>query len=136
MNTQGSPATEQVKVWLGEPHEAYVMVPKHIGRVIEAACAPYGSSAHIAGPDTYPLIFDHKSRHFVHSKFSFIVILEPILSSTPVAMPFPRLTIPQDLPHQSNAPTSPATLFVCGPTDIITLNGTSDCTLGTDDTII
>lgn len=74
VNAQGSPATEQVEVWLGEPHEAYVMVPKHVGRAIEAACAPYGNSAHIAGPDTYPLIFDHKSRHFVHSKFSFIVI--------------------------------------------------------------
>lgn len=77
INAQGSPTTEQVDVWLGDPHEAYAIVPKHVGDALKAACA-HGNPSITTNPDTYPLIFDHRTRHFAHSK-SFDTILKPLL---------------------------------------------------------
>lgn len=42
------------------------------------------------------------------------------------SVPYPRLVIEQELPRQNTSDMSPATLWLCGVTNYITLDGTPD----------
>lgn len=42
------------------------------------------------------------------------------------SVPYPRLAIEQQLPRQDIGDSSPATLWLCGATNCITLDGTTD----------
>lgn len=126
LNASGIPTTEKVDVWLGDSHEAYVIVPPHVSKAIKAAS---GKLTLANGLDKYPLIFDHNKRQFSCSRSStsssadlaYFIILE--------SEPFPQLVIPQDLLSSAGKKISPATLFYfeSTPTHNIALDGTPDC---------
>ncbi|MCJ1345139.1 hypothetical protein MMC31_003344 [Peltigera leucophlebia] len=99
LDAQGLRVTRKTNVWMGDPHEAFVLVPKEIGDAMK------GSSQ----DEICSLIFHHDSKHFSSKSASY-----------------PRLEIPHDLPRQSNANTSPATLYLFGVNHTVALDGTPD----------
>ncbi|KAL2367678.1 hypothetical protein BDBG_07062 [Blastomyces gilchristii SLH14081] len=104
LDYKGSLVTQNVNVDLGHAHEAFTMLPKETGYAFRA-----GIHSLARDSDQCPLTFYHDSRYFAHE-----------------SLPYPRLVIPQDLPRQSDANTSPATLHTFGATHTITLDGTFD----------
>lgn len=109
ISPQGTPVTREIEVWLGDPGNAYVMFDPEISRAFQTGTILQGGSSLAQDQDLYPLNFHHDTRHFSHK-----------------SSPYPRLEIPQDLPQQSNAHSSPATLHAYGVTHAITLDGTPD----------
>ncbi|KAI1119887.1 hypothetical protein F5Y10DRAFT_147323 [Nemania abortiva] len=101
---------EVIPMIVGEPEEAYVMVPTAIGQAMQAACGDDKLTRKYPTMDRIPLIFHHKTSHFA---------LPNLL--------YPRLIVPQDLrgPEDGNA-TSPATLWLFGTTHSIALDETAD----------
>ncbi|OJD14562.1 hypothetical protein AJ78_05112 [Emergomyces pasteurianus Ep9510] len=113
LDYKGSLVTQNVNVDLGHAHEAFTMLPKEIGYAFRAGIHSNSRSLSVDSlmrdSDQCPLTFYHDSRYFAHE-----------------SLPYPRLVIPQDLPRQSDANTSPATLHTFGATHAITLDGTFD----------
>ncbi|OAX82949.1 hypothetical protein ACJ72_02700 [Emergomyces africanus] len=113
LDYKGSLVTQNVNVDLGHAHEAFTMLPKEIGYAFRAGIHSNSRSLSVDSlardSDQCPLTFYHDSRYFAHE-----------------SLPYPRLVIPQDLPRQSDANTSPATLHTFGATHTITLDGTFD----------
>ncbi|CZT09791.1 uncharacterized protein RAG0_14431 [Rhynchosporium agropyri] len=108
ISPHGTPVTRDIEVWLGEPAEAYVMFDPEISKAFQTSAIAQGGCSLTQDPELCPLNFHHDTRHFSHESSSY-----------------PRLEIPQDLPRQSQANTSLATLHGYGVTHAITLDGTS-----------
>ncbi|KAK2814066.1 hypothetical protein FQN50_000470 [Emmonsiellopsis sp. PD_5] len=113
LDHRGSPVTQEVAVDLGDPNEAFSLLPKEIGFAFRAGILSNNRSISDSllaeASDQCPLTFYHDSQYFAHE-----------------SSPYPRLVIPQALPRQSDADTSPATLHTFGATHSITLDGTFD----------
>ncbi|KAF1358855.1 hypothetical protein EJ07DRAFT_121853 [Lizonia empirigonia] len=99
-----------VPIQHGDLHEAYVLIPPHVGNAFSAACAHQKLSHSRA--DTLPLTFDHTTKSF-----------------TCTSTLLPRLAIAHELPSKSDTLSSPATLYLFGATHTIALDGTSDGTV-------
>jgi len=93
--------SKKINAWLGDPGQAYVMISRETSRTLT------GPRSLSEDPTEYPLVFHHDTRHFDRERSSY-----------------PRIVIPQDLPRQSTANRSKATLYDCGGTHIIVLDGT------------
>lgn len=122
INSRGRPNECDVAVYLGDPHEAYVLIPPEIGHAFAAA------ARHERIPTLEPiqsLTYNHGSRSFTCSRSSqrlmSLLLTERIASTL-----LPKLTIPCGLPSQSTSPISPATLYLFGPNYTIALDGTPD----------
>ncbi|KAH8589654.1 hypothetical protein B0O99DRAFT_692221 [Bisporella sp. PMI_857] len=109
LSPQGTPVTREIEVWLGDPGNAYVMFDPEVSRALQTGTILQGSCSLAQDPELYPQKFYHDTRHFSHESSLY-----------------PRLEIPQRLPQQSNANSSPATLHTYGVTHTITLDGTPD----------
>lgn len=117
LDAQGLRVTQKTNVWMGDPHEAFVLVPKEISDGMK------GSSQ----DEICPLIFHHDSKHFSSSGLSYLVTRSVNRASSYLeSASYPRLEIPQNLPRQSNANTSPATLYLFGVNHTVALDGTPD----------
>ena len=68
LSAQGSLASRNVDVWLGEPHEAYVLLPTDIGNAMRAGCAWQDGLCLVADPQTCALTFYHDTQHFAHGE--------------------------------------------------------------------
>ncbi|KAI1114865.1 hypothetical protein F5Y14DRAFT_156868 [Nemania sp. NC0429] len=102
--------TQVVPIVLGEPDEAYVMVPPATGQAMQAVYINEKPRGHNLTMDRIPLVFHHKTRHF----------------ALPDSL-YPRLVVPQDLRGLSDGPdTSTATLWLFGATHSIALDETVD----------
>ncbi|RCI07691.1 hypothetical protein L249_5671 [Ophiocordyceps polyrhachis-furcata BCC 54312] len=109
LGAAGSLTTHKIDVFMGEPHETYVIFSKDIGFAIRSAIARQTGVCLSLDPEKVPLRFFHTSRHFAHA-----------------AIPYPRIIIERDLPRQNAGDTSPATLWLWGASHSLTLDGTPD----------
>ncbi|KAF2864669.1 hypothetical protein BDV95DRAFT_508914 [Massariosphaeria phaeospora] len=111
LGPEGTFVTKEVSIRVGDPGEAYVVIPTEVGYALQAgSCLTTRSSALPNRPDRFPLSYFHDTQHFALDTSSSC----------------PRLVVPQPLPRQSAANTSPATLYLYGVMHTIALNGTPD----------
>ncbi|KAF2444495.1 hypothetical protein P171DRAFT_432517 [Karstenula rhodostoma CBS 690.94] len=111
LGPEGTLVTNKVSIRVGDPGEAYVCIPTEVGYALQAGgCLAHNSSALPKRPDRLTLSYFHDTQHFA-------------LDSSPGC---PRLVVPQQLPRQSAANTSPATLYLYGVMHTIALDGTPD----------
>ncbi|OCL08852.1 hypothetical protein AOQ84DRAFT_388553 [Glonium stellatum] len=111
LEPDGTLVTKEVSIRVGNPGEAYVLIPTEVGYALQAGSYLTNSlSALPKRPDRFALSYFHDTQHFA-------------LDSSPSC---PRLVIPQQLPHQSAANTSRATLYLYGVMHTIALDGTAD----------
>ncbi|KAF2702873.1 hypothetical protein K504DRAFT_444680 [Pleomassaria siparia CBS 279.74] len=111
LGPDGIIVTKEVPIQVGNPGEAYVCIPTEVGYALQASsCLPNSSSPLPKRLDKLALSYFHDTQHFA-------------LDSSPGC---PRLVIPQQLPRQSVANTSPATLYLYGLIHTIALDGTPD----------
>jgi hypothetical protein len=68
IGAQGSLVTREVNVWLGEPHQAFVLLPTDIGNAIKAGCAWQDGLSLEADPQICTLTFSHDTQHFAHGE--------------------------------------------------------------------
>ncbi|KMP07491.1 hypothetical protein CISG_00368 [Coccidioides immitis RMSCC 3703] len=108
LSPRGSLIESKVDITMGDPHEAFILLPKDVGHAFRGAISRDGSLL-VRDEDVCPLIFHHETRHFANE-----------------SSPYPQLKIPQDLPCQSNTTASPATLYLLPATHTIALDGTRD----------
>ncbi|KAI7909736.1 hypothetical protein M0657_011707 [Pyricularia oryzae] len=109
IDKKGLVVSREIEVTMEEPGDASVMLDKSEGFSIKRAIDEQIGLSLTADPEMVPLVFYHNSRHFAHQ-----------------SMPYPRLTLNQDLPRQTSTNESLATLWTWGVTHCITLNGTED----------
>lgn len=124
----GTHSTKVISVYVGDPGESYVMIPTEIGDALRAATSTATSTPH---PDRLPLTYFYDTKHFAAGKYlpSATWCLAMADSLGPDSSPSsPRLFIPQQLPRQSAAVTSPATLYLYGLMHQIAIDGTPDGT--------
>lgn len=136
LDAQGLRVTRNVNVWMGDPHEAFVLIPTEIGDAMKASCqdqkilvpTDIGDATRVSSlGQICPLSFHHDSQHFSTSGLTYLATrssnkVSPYLESAS----YPRLEIPQNLPRQTNTNTSPATLYLFGATHTVALDGTPD----------
>ncbi|KPM41956.1 hypothetical protein AK830_g4605 [Neonectria ditissima] len=108
-NAKGSLQTRKLDIFIGDPHEAYVIVDTVVGFAMRSAIAKQTGLSLAEDADKVPLAFYHDGRHFAHD-----------------AAPYPRLILEQDLPRQNASNISPATFWLWGATHCVTLDGTPD----------
>ncbi|KAM4056026.1 hypothetical protein HRG_002951 [Hirsutella rhossiliensis] len=109
LDSNGSPTTRKLDIFIGDPHEAVIAFDKDVGFAMKSAIAKKTGMCHVSDSEKMPLTFFHASRHFAHG-----------------AIPYPRIVIERDLPRQNATDTSPATLWLWGASHSITLDGTPD----------
>ncbi|RDL40378.1 Uncharacterized protein BP5553_00357 [Venustampulla echinocandica] len=109
ISPHGTRVAREIEIWLGDRGNAYVMFDPEISQAFQAGTILQGGCSLVQDQELLPLNFHHHTRHFSHH-----------------SCPYPRLEIPQDLPQQSNAYSSPATLHAFGVTHAITLDGMPD----------
>ncbi|TWU72859.1 hypothetical protein ED733_003317 [Metarhizium rileyi] len=109
LDARGSLATQNIDLFIGEPHEAYIISQKGIGLAMKSAITNQTGMCLASDPEKIPLTFFHDTLHFAHA-----------------AVPYPRVVVPQDLPRQNETNRSPATLWLWGASTSITLDGTPD----------
>ena len=128
LGANGQLVTTRHPITIGEPHEAYVMIPIEVGRVFQAVAASPGFDVRDSEIKR-PLYFFHETKHFAHGIRDY-ALYEEVAANVPCSTEsnssFPRLEIPRDLPRQSSDNKSRATLWLDGQMHEITLNGTPD----------
>lgn len=65
LDAQGRPSNRTINIWVGDKHEAYVLVPTDVGNAIKVACAQNGTSCRT---DSESLIWHHDRRCFTCSR--------------------------------------------------------------------
>ncbi|KAF2785873.1 hypothetical protein K505DRAFT_330726 [Melanomma pulvis-pyrius CBS 109.77] len=111
LQPDGTVVTKEVSIRVGNPREAYVLIPTEVGNALQASSSLTNNlSALPKRLDRVALSYFHDTQHFA-------------LDSLPG---YPRLVIPQQLPRQSAANTSRATLYLYGVMHTIALDGTAD----------
>ncbi|PVH74070.1 hypothetical protein DL98DRAFT_430190 [Cadophora sp. DSE1049] len=126
ISPQGTPVTRDIEVWLGGPAQAYVMFDPEISKAFQTSSVAHGRCSLTQDPELCPLNFHHDTQHFSHGTCIQTSNASELNEFSQESSPYPRLEIPQDLPRQSDANTSPATLHGYGVTHAITLDGTPD----------
>lgn len=66
LSANGSLAKHKIDVFVGEPHESYVIFSKDIGHAFRSAIARQIGVCLSSDPEKVPLTFFHTSRHFAH----------------------------------------------------------------------
>ncbi|KAK7539835.1 uncharacterized protein J3D65DRAFT_299754 [Phyllosticta citribraziliensis] len=101
---EGLETKRSVEIFVGDAHESYVVVEKEVGNELREA-------ASMANAETVPLTYHRGSRQLAFGDSQL-----------------PRLVISQDLavPPASKGEKSAATLWAAFPSDLITLDGTTD----------
>ncbi|KAF2789620.1 hypothetical protein K505DRAFT_352449 [Melanomma pulvis-pyrius CBS 109.77] len=111
LGPDGTLVTKEVSIHVGDPGEAYILIPTEVGYALQAGSYLTNSSSALPKrPDRFALSYFHDTQHFA-------------VDSSPGC---PRLVIPQQLPCQSAANTSSATLYLYGVMHTIALDGTPD----------
>ncbi|KAH7399647.1 hypothetical protein BKA66DRAFT_452276 [Pyrenochaeta sp. MPI-SDFR-AT-0127] len=111
LGPEGTLVIKEVSIRVGDPGEAYICIPTEVGFALQASsCLAHIPSALPKRLDRLPLSYFHDTQHFA-------------LDSSPGC---PRLVVPQQLPRQSTANISPATLYLYGVMHTIALDGTAD----------
>lgn len=130
LEPDGALATKEVTISVGDPGEAYVLIPTEIGYALRAgSCLTSSPSALPKRPDRFALSYFHDTQHFAIGNHPPCIIWLLLISQSSDSSPdCPRLVIPQQLPRQSTANTSPATLYLYGVMHTIALDGTPDGT--------
>lgn len=130
LNSSGKLVTEEVKIFRGDPHEAYALIPPEIGRAPQTGTALSNGTSLTKDPERHALTFFHETRTFAHGMQAIrngppdgVLLTKSTKESSPS---FPRLEIPPDLPKQTEINKSPATLFLVGVSHTIALDGTFD----------
>ncbi len=128
--------TRKVDVWLGDLHQAFVLVPPEIGKAFKASSDKQIDVSDVEEDlKTCSLIFYHDTRHFAHSKYQDLICLNKpatnnydsnVLSCYVESSSFPRLVIPQDISRHFGTNISLATLYLFGATHTIAVDETSD----------
>ncbi len=132
LDSHGSPVTEEVKIFHGDDHEAYVVIPPEIGYALQAGSLLTNNMSRYQDPERHALTFFHETKSFAHGMQPFRDCLLENVSLTEgvgteaTSPSFPRLEIPRDLPRQNDGNQSPATLFLVGVSHTIALDGTLD----------
>ncbi|KAL3953687.1 hypothetical protein ACCO45_011643 [Purpureocillium lilacinum] len=104
--TDGNLHSQPLDVFMGGSQDAYVVIDRNIGHALaprETICQTAAGVKVLSSSTTTP------------------ITLLTVLSAA-----YPRIVLDQDLPRQSTAVTSPATLWLWGATNAITLDGTAD----------
>lgn len=68
LGANGQLVTTQHPITIGDPHEAYVMIPVEVGRVFQAVTAAHQSPGFgVRNSEIkHPLWFFHETKHFAH----------------------------------------------------------------------
>lgn len=124
----GDLASKQIDIFIGDPGEAYVMFSKSISSDFTAGMLDHKDVLPEVDLAGLPLVFQHNGNYFAQGWCPHIL---PWFSSRSTmvytaAEMYPRITISQDMPRQSDSQQSPATLWGGAASDCITLNGTAD----------
>lgn len=128
-----NPVTKEVSVWMGDPDEAYVIVPRDVGKAFVQA-------KHLSPAEgELRLKFDHHTRRFLCSRCAprtkdwlpvDQALISTVLSGSESRL---QLEIPQQMPfkstYASNTGISDAILFHTpwSPTHTIAIENTPDC---------
>jgi len=126
----GTLITSKVSIKICNPGEAYVMIPPEVGEALHAGSSPANISASKGGSAKSALSFFHDTQHFGNSKLAIVRwrALLKLFYYKEASSGYPRLVIPLQLPRQSAANSSPASLFLYGGMQKIALDGTQDGT--------
>lgn len=129
LGPEGTLVSREVTIQVGDPGEAYVLIPTEVGDALRTGSCLANSSAPPKRPDRLTLSYFHDTQHFALSMFLLSDVLLLLISQPLDSSPgYPRLVIPQQLPPQSASKTSPATLYLYGIMHTIALDGTPDGT--------
>ncbi|RDA94206.1 hypothetical protein CP533_0628 [Ophiocordyceps camponoti-saundersi (nom. inval.)] len=72
----GSLTTQKMDIFIGDPHQTYIIFDKDIGFTMKSAIASQpGVAPFFPDPEKVPLTFFHASRHFAHG-----MLIVPLLS--------------------------------------------------------
>lgn len=129
LRPDGALVTKEVSIRIGDPGEAYVLIPTEIGYALQAGSRLTHEPLPLPKrPDRFPLSFFHEIQSFalgnsVRYHVVYLLLIFQLSDSSPSC---PRLVIPQQLPRQSEANTSPATLYIYGVMHTIALDNTPD----------
>lgn len=66
LNSRGSPVTEEVKIFHGDHHEAYVVIPPEIGHALQAGPLLTNNMSKHQDPERHALTFFHETKTFAH----------------------------------------------------------------------
>ncbi|KID59688.1 hypothetical protein MAN_10494, partial [Metarhizium hybridum] len=108
-DSRGSLTTQKLDIFIGEPHEAYIIFNKDVGLAMKSGISIQTGICLASDSEKIALTFFHDTLHFAHA-----------------AVPYPRMVIERNLPRQNASNTSPATLWLWGASHSITLDGTAD----------
>ncbi|KAH8686623.1 hypothetical protein GQ44DRAFT_780937 [Phaeosphaeriaceae sp. PMI808] len=111
LGPEGTFVTKEVSIRVGDPGDAYICIPPEVGYALQASGCLTNS------PSALPKLLDRFALSYFHDTQHFALDLSPSC---------PRLVITQQLPRQSTANTSPATLYLYGIMYTIALDGTPD----------
>lgn len=129
LDPDGKAVTTRESIRIGDPGEAYILIPPEIGHAFQAASPTIhvSESAISNSQAKCTLCFFHDTRHFAHGTTDTRYMLSTVLlMGLSEGMQFPRLVIPQNLPQHAASAKSPATLWLYGKMHTIALNGTFD----------
>ncbi|KAF9632929.1 hypothetical protein BFW01_g3792 [Lasiodiplodia theobromae] len=131
-NESGAPVTKEVSVWMGDPDETYVIVPRDVGKAFVQA-------KHLSPAEgELRLKFDHHTRRFLCSRCAprtkdWLPVDQALISTVlPGSESRLQLEIPQQMPfkstYASNTGISDAILFHTpwSPTHTIAIENTPD----------
>lgn len=65
-DAKGSLQTQQFDIFIGEPHQAYIIFHKEIGLAMKSAIARQTGICLTLDPEKIPLTFFHDTLHFAH----------------------------------------------------------------------
>lgn len=65
-DANASLTTRQLKIFIGDPHEAYIVFATDVGFAMKSAIAKQTGVRLASDPEKVPLTFFHDSRHFAH----------------------------------------------------------------------
>ncbi|KMU82570.1 hypothetical protein CIHG_00351 [Coccidioides immitis H538.4] len=84
LSPRGSLIESKVDITMGDPHEAFILLPKDVGHAFRGAISRDGSLL-VRDEDVCPSIFHHETRHFannlpliLNSKYLKISLVNPI----------------------------------------------------------
>lgn len=127
LDARGQVLSQEIDIWVGDPHEAYIVIPTEVGHAIEKAILPDKLSN-----DKYPMVWNHAKRLFTCSKLYPLshtrrdTVADLRARNYVDAAPWLKLSAPQDLHKEGSGAASPATLYRLPAVYSIVLDGTFD----------
>ncbi|OAQ98394.1 hypothetical protein LLEC1_04362 [Akanthomyces lecanii] len=125
LDSKNSPTTRQIDIFIGDAGQSYIIFDKPVEATMAAAVELLAGS----DQEKVPLKFFHGPRYFANSTASPIVSRHGASNTFGLSLDataYPRITIEQDLPRQTETDVSSATLWLWGASHSITLDGTAD----------